>query len=101
MDNRKIVEDIVKTQLLENIVNKITANSNDEDLKDLKQDILISLLQDDKLSGIYERHQLGFYLSRIVLNNVASSTSPFYRTYKRPRKLNEGITIALLNIPDD
>lgn len=100
MDNRQIVEDIVKTHLLENIVKKITNNSNDEDLKDLKQDILLSLLQDIKLPGICERKQLGYYISRIVLNNVASSTSPYYRIYKRPRKLNEGITKSLFNLPD-
>ena len=101
MSNNQIVDKLVKAHILDDIVNKITNNSRDEDLNDLKQDILLSLLQDNKLPGIYERHQLGYYLSRIVLNNVASSTSPYYRVYKRPRKLNDGITVALLNLPDD
>lgn len=101
MDNRQIVDKLVKAHILDDIVKHITNDSRDEDLNDLKQDILLSLLQDSKLPGIYERHQLRYYLSRIVLNNVASSTSPYYRIYKRPRKLNDGITVALFNIPDD
>lgn len=86
MDNKQIVDKIVRTNLLDDIINKITNNSSDEDLKDLRQDIYISLLKDDKLPGLYERGELNYYLSRIVMNNVCSSTSGYYRKYKLPLK---------------
>ena len=88
-DNRRIVELIVRQHILDSIIKQVTNNSKDEDLCDLFQDLLYSLLLDSKLSGIYERGELNFYLSRIVMNNIASATSPFYRIYKRPVKLND------------
>lgn len=87
-ENKRIVEEIVKTGLLDDIVAKITRHSTDENLNDLKGEVLFSLLLNDKLPGIYERNELNFYLARIVMNNVASNTSPFYRTYIRPTKFN-------------
>ena len=101
MDNCQIVEDIVKQHLLENIIKKVTNNSPDEDLYDLRQDIYVSLLQDKKLQIAYRNNQLGFYLARIVMNNIASSTSPYYRIYKKPRILNDGLIPSVFNIPDD
>ena len=88
-DNRRIVELIVRQHILDSIIKQVTNNSKDEDLSDLFQDLLYSLLLDSKLSGIYERGELNFYLSRIVMNNIASATSPYYRIYKRPVKLND------------
>ena len=87
--NRQIVEGIVRNKTLDNIVKQITNNSKDEDLFDLKQDLLFSLLLDSKLSGIYERGEINFYLARMVMNNIASSTSPYYRIYKRPMSMSE------------
>ena len=94
-ENRKIVEQIVKSQMLSNIVKQITNNSSDDDLNDLMQDLLFSLLLDAKLPGIYERGELNFYLARLVMNNIASVTSPFYRIYKRPRKVFEPMEVYL------
>lgn len=100
-ENRMIVELIVKRNLLDNIIKQVTNNSGDPDLYDLRQDLLFSLLVDDKLSTIYENNQLNFYLARIVMNNIASKTSPYYRIYKRPRLLSEPISKNVLNIQDE
>jgi len=87
-ENKRIVEEVVRTGLLSGIVAKITRNSTDENLNDLMGDVLFSLLLDDKLPGIYERNQLNFYIARIIMNNVASKTSGYYRTYIKPGKFN-------------
>lgn len=100
-ENRTIVEFIVRRCLLDNIIKQITNNSNDNDLCDLKQDLLYSLLLDSKLPGIYERDELNFYLARLVMNNIASATSPYYRIYKRPRNIGQPITKNVYELPDD
>ena len=92
-ENKRIVEAIVRDGLLDNIIKQITNNSKDDDLSDLKQDLLFSLLVDSKLSGIYERGEINFYLARMVMNNIASATSPYYRIYKRPLALGEPLYI--------
>lgn len=84
----KIVNKIAKERIVENIISNISKNSNDEDLKDLSIDIYLELLEKDEdfLEGIYERGQMPYYLTRIVMNNINSKTSPFfyrYRKYKR------------------
>lgn len=100
-ENRRIVEWIVKSQTLSKIVRQVTNNSTDDDLKDLIQDLLLSLLLDTKLVGIYERNELNYYLARLVMNNIASATSPFYRIYKRPRTLGEPLTKKIYELPDE
>lgn len=99
-DNKRIVEEIERRHILDNIVRQITNNSTDEDLSDLTQDLYLSLLLDDKLPNIFDKGQVGFYLARMVMNNIASSTSPYYRIYKRPRKISTPLNNDTLNIPD-
>lgn len=100
-ENRRITETIVREGLLNRIIRQVTNNSTDDDLKDLIQDLLLSLLLDTKLVGIYERNELNYYLARLVMNNIASATSPFYRIYKRPRTLGEPLTKKIYELPDE
>ena len=100
-DNRTIVVIIERDHLLDNIIKQVTNNSKDPDFSDLKQDLYISLLLDAKLPGIYERKELNFYLARLVMNNIASKTSPFYRIYKRPMNLSEPLNKKVYELPDE
>lgn len=36
---------------------------------------------------MYEKNQLKFYITRMVLNNIYSKLSPYYRKYKHFDKL--------------
>lgn len=102
MDNRGIVDEIARNGILDRIVNNITDNGkvakDESSLDDLKQDIYISLLLDAKLPNIYKEGHIKFYITRIVMNNICSSSSPYYRIYLKPRMnmttLNEGINKA-------
>lgn len=102
MDNRGIVDEIARNGILDRIVNNITDNGkvakDESSLDDLKQDIYISLLLDSKLPNIYKEGHIKFYITRIVMNNICSSSSPYYRIYLKPRMnmttLNEGINKA-------
>lgn len=100
-ENKAIVELIERRGILSGIIRQVTNNSPDPDFDDLQQDLYISLLVDAKLSGIYERGELNFYLARLVMNNIASKTSPFYRIYKRPLNLGEPLNKNIYNLPDE
>jgi hypothetical protein len=49
---------------------------------------------EDMLNGIYERGQINYYLTRIVLNNINSKTSRFYYTYKKNKAVTTPIEDA-------
>lgn len=89
----KIVSKIAEERIVENIISNIYKNSNDEDLKDLSIDIYLELLEKDEdcLLGIYERGQINYYITRIVLNNINSKTSRYYYLYKKNKSVTTPI----------
>lgn len=85
MDKAGVIEYVANNKILHNLIQNIGGNK-DDDLQDLEQDIYIDLYTkpEETLVKLYENKQLAFYLARIVLNNIHSSTSRFYTTYKKP-----------------
>lgn len=81
----KVVEQIAKQKIVEEIVYNIAKDTTDEDLHDLVQDVFMTLLEKDEdwLDGIYDRGQIRYLISRIVTNNINSKTSRFYYNYKK------------------
>lgn len=86
MDKYKIIDEISKDKLVEEIVYNI-GDKGDEDLKDLIQDIYINLLEkeDDLIETLYATNQLKFYIIRMVVNNIHSKNSPYYTKYKKDK----------------
>ena len=87
MDKYKIIDEISKDKLVEEIVYNI-GDRGDEDLKDLIQDIYINLLEkeDDLIETLYSTNQLKFYIIRMVVNNIHSKNSTYYTKYKKDKK---------------
>ena len=58
-----------------------------KDLKDMAQDIYVSLLEYDagKVEGLNERGELGAFIGGIITNQYFSDNSPFYKKYKKFR----------------
>lgn len=83
-----IVEKIAKEQIVESIIANVAKNSKDEDLRDLANDIYLELLEKpaEILEGIYDREQMNYYITRIVMNNINSKTSRFYYKYRLPKQ---------------
>lgn len=81
----KVVEQIAKQKIVEEIVYNIAKDTTDEDLHDLVQDVYMTLMEKDEdwLEGIYDRGQIRYLISRIVTNNINSKTSRFYYNYKK------------------
>ena len=86
MDKYKIIDEISKDKLVEEIVYNI-GDRGDEDLKDLIQDIYINLLEkeDDLIETLYSENQLKYFIIRMVVNNIHSKNSPYYTKYKKDK----------------
>lgn len=86
MSKYKIIDEISKDKLVEEIAYNI-GSKDDEDLKDLIQDIYINLLEkeDSLIETLYSTNQLKFYIVRMVVNNIHSKNSPYYTKYKKDK----------------
>ena len=86
MDKYNIIDEISKNKIVEEIVYNI-GSKDDEDLKDLVQDIYINLLEkeDNLIENLYSTNQLKFYIVKMVVNNIHSKNSPFYTKYKKDK----------------
>lgn len=86
MDKYKIIDEISKDKLVEEIVYNI-GDRGDEDLKDLIQDIYINLLEkeDSLIETLYSTNQLKFFIVKMVVNNIHSKNSPYYTKYKKDK----------------
>lgn len=87
--NIEIVKELATKNILRGIINTITKKGkeakDESSLGDLENDIFLSLMLDKNLPSVYDEGHIQFYLTRIVMNNIVSSTSPYYRTYIKPR----------------
>ena len=79
------IHEIAEKHILEKMVSKL-ADASDIRLgflKDLAQDIYVSLLeQQDRIEAMPTTEQL-LYIQRVVYNNLKSKTSRYYYNYKR------------------
>ena len=86
MDKYSIIDEISKQKIVEEIVYNI-GSKDDEDLKDLIQDIYINLLEkeDNLIETLYNENQLKYFIIRMVVNNIHSKNSPYYTKYKKDK----------------
>lgn len=93
MEKEEIVKELAQAKKVEKIINNVNKGSikQKDILQDLAQDIYYALLTKDNLSEIYEKGELYFYISRIVINQLKSTNSPFYYTYRKNNKNNTQI----------
>ena len=95
MTNSEIVDTLGKNRVVEKIIEKITSSGakDPDSLPDLAQDVYLSLLEDKNLEEVYNdgENHVRYYITRILLNNICSSTSRYYRTYIWPKTKFENI----------
>lgn len=53
--------------------------------EDLKQEVALIVCEwpEEKIQQLHEKKQLEFYVVRVILNQIASNTSPFHKKYRR------------------
>ena len=101
----EIVNYVLKSKLLRTCVECqiVKSKSNAEYIDDLEQDMWVWLLTYDleKLQDAYENNHLNALITKVLINQLYSTTSPFYKTYKKFACNSDEITYKELNIPDD
>ena len=90
MTTREVVEEIARTKLIQECILIVTGGVWRFEFDDLAQDVLIELLDQEKIVDLYKKGQLRYYVMRIVRNNIQSNTSRFYYRYRRFSLLNSG-----------
>ena len=90
MTREEVVELVAKEGWVEECIKTVSGGVWRSEYSDLVQDVLIELLNQEKIVGLYQRNQLRYYVMRIVRNNIQSATSRFYYRYRRFSLLNSG-----------
>ena len=98
MTKIEVVDIIAKEHLVERIVNKLLSSSKNpfDCSEDLIQDIYLLLLQkdDDLIVNLYNKGEIGFYLLRVVRNQLLSKNSSYYYTYIKLAAKSDDLTQA-------
>ena len=90
MSTREVVELVAKEGWVEECIRTVSGGVWRSEYSDLTQDVLVELLDQEKIVGLYQRGQLKFYIMRVVRNNIQSATSRFFYKYRRFSLLNQG-----------
>lgn len=98
MTKYEVLDIIAREHLVEKIVYKLLpCSKNPFDCpEDLIQDIYLLLLQkdDDLIVNLYNKDEIGFYLLKIVRNQLLSKNSPYYQKYIRFQSNSDDISEA-------
>ena len=90
MSTREVVEYIARSKLIQECIKVVTGGVWRSEYDDLTQDVLIELLNQEKIISLYQRGQLKYFIMRIIRNNIQSNTSRFYYRYRRFSLRNSG-----------
>lgn len=92
---------IANERLVEDISKNIGVSPKYFD--DFVQEIYLVLLEYDqeKLEAIYEKGDINFFLTRIIKNQWCSTTSPFYRKYRKYYEYADENKNNYINMDDD
>ena len=98
MTKYEIIDELSKNATVEKIVNKLISSSKNrfDFPDDLIQDIYVLLLEKDEdlIVNLYNKGELGFYLLKVVRNQLLSKNSPYYTKYIKFRAYSDDITQA-------
>lgn len=96
LSNKEIVENNLK--LISDCVSYQFAKCKDRAVRELKDDFFQDLLlilydyDNEKLNDAYLNNHLNALISRILVNNIYSSTSPLWTTYRKFSAKSDVIT---------
>ena len=90
LTKEEVVEDIARSKLVQECILIVTGGVWRSEYDDLVQDVLIELLNQEKIVGLYLKGELKYYVVRVIRNNLQSCTSRFYYRYRRFSLLNSG-----------
>lgn len=88
MDKNEILTDLYNSEEFDTLIKKLMRDDVCY-FEDFKQELFLILSQKSSqtIEEAYEDCSLDFYIVRIILNQVRSKTSPFFKTYKKGNDL--------------
>ena len=93
MTKSDVLDIIAREHLVERIVNKLLSSSKNpfDCPEDLIQDVYLLLLQKDEdlIVNLYNKGELGFYILKVVRNQLLSTNSPYYTKYIKFRAISD------------
>lgn len=86
-DKYKIIDDLAQQKVVEHLIGCVVGFQ----LPDLAQDLYIDLLDKDSryIMKLYNDGELNYYIIGCIRNNVFSTTSRYYKQYKRFNDLTQ------------
>ena len=105
MNKIEILEELFKSKdLIRLIKSKLEPRNCLQYFEDFKQDLYVILLEKDDslILDLHKKNKLQFYTIRIVLNQISSTSSPFYKTYlANTEDTNADLSIYSASIEED
>ena len=98
MTKYDVLDIIAKEHLVDRIVTKLLSSSKNpfDCPEDLIQDVYLLLLQKDEdlIVNLYNKGEIGYYILKVVRNQLLSKNSPYYQKYIRFQSNSDDITQA-------
>lgn len=98
MTKYEVIDIIAKEHIVERIVNKLLSSSKNpfDCPEDLIQDVYLLLIEksDKLIVDLYERGELGYYILKVVRNQLLSVNSKYYYTYIKLGANSDDLTQA-------
>jgi hypothetical protein len=99
MTKSEIINQLAIERKVEELISNITKAPLTEGEEDLAQDIYLALLEknDRLIEQLYKDNQLIYFITRMLINNLRSKTSPYYYKYKRYENNKTNLTVNEYN----
>lgn len=81
MTKNQIIEELFNGKNFNDCINKMEPDYLREELK-MEVALIICEWPEDKIIGLHERNELVFYVVRVILNQIQSDSSPFYKKFR-------------------
>lgn len=98
MTKYDVLDIIARDHLVDRIVNKLLSSSKNpfDCPEDLIQDVYLLLIEksDKLIVDLYERGELGYYILKVVRNQLLSVNSKYYYTYIKLGANSDDLTQA-------
>lgn len=104
LSNREILEKYLDNGLIRQCVECQFSRMKDRQFQDdMFQDLCIILLEypNEKLNDAHRHNHMNALITKILVNNLFSTTSPFYKQYYRQMDRESEITDKIYNISDE
>lgn len=82
MTRTQIIEQLFTGKNFNDCINKMEPRHLRDDLK-MEVMAIICEWPEEKIIGLHQRKELDFFVVRVILNQIQSNSSPFYKKYRR------------------